>query len=383
MEESSAHAADARRYFSRSLYGLLACIGIAVANCFVWWSWLSAHGPSKNDAFLWFSLLAFAQAVVAIYALIEAIRGRTAARQGGVALMIFSVGGLLGSGAGWLLGVLAGAIGSGMGGGAWGRPLRVRGKQLHPELVHGADWTRGDRPICDERLDLATRRALAALWLHDAQKEHASVPAFARIAWLLAAVGAPPELLRWANRASTEEIEHTERCFALAAGYGGQSFTVEPMPELLVEGIGRVDDPLTTLVYESITDGGQLEDFNADVAARCASVCEEPVTRAVLEQIATEERSHAELSWALVEWVATRDPKRAQAAAERAVKDLGQYPRPTAVSAEKRALVDRADVAALRRHGRIADAEWQAAWDARLVATRARVAGILATRRAA
>ena len=40
----------------------------------------------------------------------------------------------------------------------------------------------------------------------------------------------------------------TERCFALAAGYGGRTHTVEPMPDLLLGGATALDwaagDPL-------------------------------------------------------------------------------------------------------------------------------------------
>ena len=43
-------------------------------------------------------------------------------------------------------------------------------------------------------LAIPRRAALEALWLHDAQKEHASVPAFSRISWMLAAVGAPADV---------------------------------------------------------------------------------------------------------------------------------------------------------------------------------------------
>jgi hypothetical protein len=263
------------------------------------------------------------------------------------------------------------------GGGAWGRPLRVRGRQLHPELRLGSDWTQGDRP--DPRgLDEPTRAALEALWLHDAQKEHASVPAFARLSWLLAAVGAPAELLEWSHRAAMEEIAHTRLCFALAAGYGRRSFTVEPMPDLLLGGLDLKGQPLEVMAIESVTDGCQLEDFNADVAAACAAVCEEPVTRRVLEQIAREERSHAEFSWAMVEWLLGRDAKVVRAAITSALVKLDSYPRPTAVSGDMRALVERADLAALRRHGRLPDAEWAAAWAARLMQTRARLAALLA-----
>lgn len=283
---------------------------------------------------------------------------------------------VIGAPIGWALGTFAYTLASGLGG-AWGRPLRIRGRQLHPSLRAGSDWTAGERPS-PAGLDLPTRRALEALWLHDAQKEHASVPAFARISWLLAAVGAPAELLAWAHRAGLEEIEHTRLCFALAAGYGGRSHTVEPMPELLLGGLDLRGDPRAVLATESLADGCQLEDFNADVAGECARVCEEPATRAVLEQIAREERSHAEFSWALVGWLLERDRRHVEEPLRRALAGLAAYPRPTAVSGDKLRLVAAADPDALRRHGRLPDERWAALWDARLRETTRRIDALLA-----
>jgi hypothetical protein len=247
-------------------------------------------------------------------------------------------------------------------------------------LRRGSDWTRGDRPDASE-LDEATRRALEALWLHDAQKEHASVPAFSRVSWMLAAVGAPADLLQWCHRAAMEEIEHTRLCFALAAGYGGRSHAVEPMPEL-GHGFSDDADPAILLAVESLGDGCQLEDFNADVAAACARVCLEPVTRGVLEQIAREERSHAEFSWAVVQWLVSADPARITPALEDALAELERYRRPTAVGGDKRRLVARADPKALQAHGRLPDARWAELWQARLGTTTARLRAILAAARA-
>ena len=184
--------------------------------------------------------------------------------------------------------------------------------------------------------------------------------------------------MAWSHRAALEEIDHAQRCFALAAGYGGRQLTVQPMPDLLLGGLDCKADPLVTLATESIGDGCQLEDFNADVAAECACVCEEPVTRAVLEQIAREERSHAEFSWTLLQWLLQQNSTSVRPAVEQTLAQLDQIKRPTAVSWDKRRLVSAADETQLRRHGRIPDTRWGELWSLRLSATRQRLHQILA-----
>jgi hypothetical protein len=261
-------------------------------------------------------------------------------------------------------------------GGAWGRPLRVRGRILHPNLRAGADWTQGARPTVTD-LDMPTRIALEALWLHDAQKEHASVPAFSRISWQLAAVGAPAELLEWSHQAAMEEIDHARRCFALAAGYGGRSHTVEAMPDLLIGGLDTKGDPLVVMALESLKDGCLLEDFNSDVAGECEKACLDPATKDVLARITREERSHAELSWSMVAWLAERGGDRVRDALEKAGRELESIPRPTAVSGEKAPLVAAANPAKLRAHGRIEDARWAELWTVRIRETRVRLTALL------
>jgi hypothetical protein len=350
----------------------LAVISLAIipVNTGIFFGSTAFSGGAAITLVLLSGLLVFAQFGVGLAAVIASIRAKRLgpAVAGGMAMV--------GSGLALAGGLAAAAMAMGSGGGAWGRPLRVRGRQLHPELKEGADWTRGERPD-PSQLDEPTRRALEALWLHDAQKEHASVPAFSRVSWLLAAVGAPAELLEWSHKAALEEIEHTRRCFALAAGYAGRSHTVEPMPDLLLGGLDMNGDPLEVLARESLSDGCQLEDFNADVAAECATVCRESATRGVLERIAVEERSHAEFSWAVVAWLLETHRDRVAPALENALIALGDYARPTAVSADKRALVDAADAEDLRAHGRLPDERWGALWELRLKGTEQRLRALL------
>ncbi len=343
--------------------------------------------PLNFVVFFWASEVSFLTPVFFMLAGVQLVCGAIGARAAwryarfaklsGVGLLLFcglvALGGPTGAA---LAAFFMGSGGLGVGGalgGAWGRPLRLRGRIVHPELRAGSDWTRGDRPST-AGLDEATRRALEALWLHDAQKEHASVPAFSRLSWQLIAVGAPANLVEAVHVAALEEIDHTRRCFALAAGYGGRSHSAEPMPDLLLGGaLDLPGRPLEAIAVESLKDGCLLEDFNADVAAACAAACLEPVTRDVLERIAREERAHAELSWKIVAFCVERGGAPVRRAVERAAGELAGVARPTAASAEKADLVARADAAALRRHGRLPDTEWAALWSARVEQTATRL----------
>lgn len=284
------------------------------------------------------------------------------------------VGGYLGSTVLFFAGIAAAYLKSG--GGAWGRPLRVGGRQTHACLAAMPGWVAGEQP-CDDALDPATARALEALWLHDAQKEHASVPAFARITWLLTAAGAPADLLIWSHRAGLEEIDHAQRCFALAAGYGGRALGPLPMPELVSSLAWGTRAAAITLAVESVTDGCLLEDFNADVAAACAKVCTCAPTREVLLQIAREERSHAAFSWAVLRWTLEHHQALVMPALHQAVTALGSIQRPTAADDRVAELVAAADPDALLRHGRLPDTCWQELWDHRRVITEERLARLM------
>jgi hypothetical protein len=354
---------------------VFASSALAVVNFVVWQVWLDRGTRDQEGFLVAVTVIAALQLLAGLVAIAAAATDRA---RSWPARIGWSIAGLLlaaGAPLGWFFALVSAGLNWARG--AWGRPLRVRGRQLHPELRRGSAWARGARPEPHD-LDDRHRRALEALWLHDAQKEHASVPAFARVAWLLAAVGAPPELHRRVLAAGIEEIDHAERCFALAAGYGGRSHAADGMPELAL-GIEPVEDPLGTLVRESVLDGMLLEGFNADVAEACAAGSREPVTRALLEQIGREERDHAAVSREIVAWPLAAHSDRARRAVHDALEAIPRYPRPTAVSAGKAGLLVGTDPAVLRAHGRLPDAAWATAWDARAATTIAELRAAVAT----
>jgi hypothetical protein len=261
-------------------------------------------------------------------------------------------------------------------GAGWGRPLRIRGRLVHPKLTQGADWASREQPDTSG-LGRTDAKALEVLWLHDAQKEHASVPAFSRLSWQLIGVGAPPDLVIAVHQAALEEIDHARKCFALAGAFGGRMSTALPMPELLVSPLGIRGNAYVHLAQESLSDGCVLEDFNAAVAAACAAACMEPVTRSVLEQIAREEASHAEISWRIIEFCLDRAPHEVLNRMRESLGSLDKIARPTAVSTVHQSVVAAADPRVLRRFGRLPDDEWELIWRARLRLANQRLSGML------
>ena len=200
--------------------------------------------------------------------------------------VLFAVGGLLLGGLAFLAAWWSLIVGFASAD-AEGRPLHVRGKR-----GRGAKWASGPVPDVPPDADEGAR------WLAAARAEHASVPAFARLAWQLSAHGAPPELIARAHQAALDEIVHARRCFAVASAYLGEEQHAEalPLPEL---GAGT----LTRLAVESLVDGVLGAGRAAQRLELRAKAASDPVLRELLQQLATEERAHAQLAEDIVAWV--------------------------------------------------------------------------------
>ncbi len=269
------------------------------------------------------------------------------------------------------VGVVAYVMQHGVGiGVAHGRPLRVRGRVVRAEVTADAAWARGAGPDCSD-MSPETCAALAGLWRRDAQAEHASVPAFSRIATGLAGLGAPPELLLGAHAAAMQEVAHAMGCFALVAGYSGAAEGPRAMPALLQAGAEEVT--LTTMALESLRDGCLLEGFSADVAARACEGATDPAVRGLLATITRDEAEHAELAWRILEWCVARGGAEVRAAVIAAARSL-PADGPHAYGLAEARLVAAADPEALVRHGRVPAEAWPEIYRTRVTATRTRVA---------
>ena len=145
------------------------------------------------------------------------------------------------------------------------------------------------------------RQAVGDLWLHKAQAEWLSVPAFQQLIEDLTEVNAPRELILQARCAKRDEIQHTLLTAGISAMATGQSISIETPIQTSrapLQGLAG----LTRLAFESWTDGCLHEGLAAREVERQAHEATEPRIKEVLSQIATEEKAHEELAWKVIQW---------------------------------------------------------------------------------
>jgi len=257
---------------------------------------------------------------------------------------------------------------------AWGRPLRIRKKIVHAVLVPGSEWARGPKSDCSG-LDAVTREVLARLWYYDAQKEHASVPAFSRLIWILTSLGAYPHLLEKLHYCGLQEIEHARRTLAMANTYSGIEKTFADFPAMQGEKLGFFSNAWAELAEETLLDGCLIEDFNADLAEEASHHVADPAAAQMIRIILKEERYHAAVAWEILEYCLKQDPD----AVEKKLRDkLERMPElSVSLSSELRSLIRRSNQAELLRHGRVPEEKWLPIYQRRLDMTRSKVARLL------
>ncbi len=142
--------------------------------------------------------------------------------------------------------------------------------------------------------------------------EHASVAGFARFSLQLIALGAPPDLLRDAQTAAADEVEHARLAFGLASAFAGTP--VGPGPTQL--GDFGLCTEAAEVMAEVIVEGCVGESLGAAEAEASALRAGETAEREVWTRIAADEARHAALGWRTLAWLLERHPElKAQARA--------------------------------------------------------------------
>jgi hypothetical protein len=198
-----------------------------------------------------------------------------------------------------------------------GRPLVVAGQVRAAPAVLRGDWTEPSE-LRVEHLDERARAWLAHAWLDDARLEHASVAAFARLTLELLALGAPAELVRAAQDASLDEIEHARLCYGIASRFGGAD--VGPGPLAVDGALGEIS--LAELARATFQEGCVGETVAALVAAEQARTTIDGSIARALDRISQEETRHAALAWRVVRWAISVGGDSIVRVVERALSDV-------------------------------------------------------------
>jgi hypothetical protein len=141
--------------------------------------------------------------------------------------------------------------------------------------------------------------ATVAGWLTQmAHLEEASISAFDDLGANLAAIGAPQWLLAAVTAARADEIRHTQTMTGLATKAGATPAGVE-----LGE---RKAKCALDLAVENAVEGCVRETYGALVAEWQATHAGRHDVRDAMRGIATDERAHAALSWAVADWLNAR-----------------------------------------------------------------------------
>lgn len=125
--------------------------------------------------------------------------------------------------------------------------------------------------------------------------EAASVAAFARLGRQLEAHGAPERLVDACHRARLAELDHARHMSRLARRHGARP----PSPRAQPMGARSLVD----LALENIVEGFVRETYGAVVAEYRARAAGDPEIREVMNDVARDERRHAELAFDIAVWL--------------------------------------------------------------------------------
>jgi hypothetical protein len=171
------------------------------------------------------------------------------------------------------------------------------------------------------------RSNLGAYFAKASHLEAASVVAFAQLERELAALGAPPRILRQLGRARADEVRHASVTSRLAKRFGAT-------PPAVRVRRGRNRSALA-IAIENAREGCVRETLGAVIALHRAKRAGDAEIARAMRSIARDELRHARLSWELMEWLDARLTERGRAAVRRAFareiamleKELAEAPR--------------------------------------------------------
>ena len=205
-------------------------------------------------------------------------------------------------------------------GGPWARRLAPRRAWLDD-----LPW---DEPLPDDLGDASV------VWTRTAFNEYASAAAFAEVAALLLACGAPIDLIAAAGDFVVDEIVHTEAAARFAAAFGGAVGLEVDLGKLVRPPTAA--DPLLRAAELIVRTSCVGEALTVPVLKAARDLAASPLVAGALAHIVADESAHAQLGTWFLDWA---DPHLDDAArahlgriAGRALRDLAPTGAPSGCS---------------------------------------------------
>jgi hypothetical protein len=157
--------------------------------------------------------------------------------------------------------------------------------------------------------------------------EHASIASFHWFALELLHVGAPPRFIEAAQQAASDELQHAQRCFALASRFAGQSLGPT---SLAIDHLSPRSLP--ELAVAVLLEGCIGETLAAALARDQLERCGDEQSRDVLSVIARDEEEHSLLAWRFLRYAVERCGPQVIARLQAALADASRATAPVATS---------------------------------------------------
>ena len=189
---------------------------------------------------------------------------------------------------------------------------RARGR---PPAIPWESFDRAQYPEPALRLayDTAAKLALG---------EYTAVGLFARIADLMAKVGAPFDLIAAATCVPTDEIRHADYAIRFAALCAGRQSVSIDLDERLLKAPAKRGSELEQLDISMVEIAAIGETIACAFLAGCADRATDPVAKALFDTILADEVHHARLGWYYLTW---RAPQWSMRERQRLADRVGRF----------------------------------------------------------
>lgn len=190
-----------------------------------------------------------------------------------------------------------------------GTPLEAEHQRLMRRRQAPIPW----QATTAGELTAAERARLAGTWTRRAAAEYLAVSTFSVLSLDLVAAGAPADVLSLCLRAGIDEVRHAELCLRMIEIYGGER--VLPPP-----GMSNLpDDPARPRLHQALANTMLVscvsETYATTILTATVELTVDPVARAVLTSIYSDEVMHARLGWSYLRHALEQGGDGARAAA--------------------------------------------------------------------